>query len=31
MMKTWIAAISLVSVLGPAPALAVTGDAAAGA
>ncbi|MBS1201241.1 MAG: cytochrome c subfamily [Proteobacteria bacterium] len=30
-MKTWIAAISLVSVLGPAPALAVTGDAAAGA
>lgn len=31
MMKTWIAAILLVSLLGSAPALAVTGDAAAGA
>lgn len=31
MMKTWIAAISLVSLLGSAPALAVTGDAGAGA
>jgi len=30
-MKTWIAAISLVSFLGPSTALAVTGDAAAGA
>jgi len=31
MMKTWIAAIPLVSLLGSAPAMAVTGDAAAGA
>ena len=30
-MKTWIAAISLVSLLGPVSAIAVTGDAAAGA